>query len=113
MQELAPVRLTQDLGHELVVCVTGYTPRLGDKLNHVWYDAGHKKEIEMPPYCLTLLEHARANVYEYISASRNKYLEDVIKHSGPITQAMLLKAVQFSMTSEVTFLYRSSYISIC
>jgi hypothetical protein len=112
MQAVIPIRLTQDLGYELEVYVTGYAPRLGDKINHVWYDAGEKREIEMPPYCLTLLEYARANVYQYTNDAAKQYLQDVIHQSGPIAQAMLMKAVHFSNSSEVNLLIRS-YIAKC
>jgi hypothetical protein len=111
MQHCVQIRLTQDLGHELLVYVAGFTPRPDDQLNHIWYSGRGKGEIRLPPLCLTRLADVRANIFQYVKVATKQYLEDVIKRSGCITRTMLMQAVRFATDSKAGFFNLASFWS--
>ncbi len=56
--------------------------------------------------------YVRSNVSQFVTVATNQYLEGVIQRSGQITQAMLIRAVQFSVNSNVSSLQVYSILAV-
>ncbi|KAF2404618.1 hypothetical protein EJ06DRAFT_579209 [Trichodelitschia bisporula] len=91
------LQLTQGLGRELTTYVAPFEPGSEFKTKHVWQGAAGKRELELPPYCLTRLDSMKESVAEYIRTSwHNVYLQHIISQSDPIAREVLLRSQQYA-----------------
>jgi hypothetical protein len=74
--DIKTLHLTQDIGGQLEVYVSEFTPLPEDKISYTWKNGSHT--MEMPPYALANIEKIRANLLNYINEYSYKYLEDLI-----------------------------------
>src|ERR1700712_3717568 len=97
-----------DIEHRIKIKVAKFIPQEGDKLCHLWFADGHKRELQMPAYCVWNILAACQALHPYFESALPDYLQHIIDQSGPINQLVLKKALAYSTRVILVALTQSS-----
>jgi len=85
--------------------VSRFQLRLDDKTKNSYIENGQRREIEMPPYCVTSLQETRRKLCLYIQESQLRYLEVAVERSSGVTKTVLQRAVKHVAETQSTLVH--------
>jgi len=85
-----------------VVTVARFQPRPGDATAYVWKDAtGKKKAYILPPYYITNMAEAGANMRRYARTARPEFTKALLVNANPIVRKTFQEAERYYTASKV------------